>query len=200
MHFGLDEPASLDLIGEGFEFGVLLFDEGVFLQEVSLILGVAEFDLVFLLNKGELCCLEVLLQNGQDVMVDLLALDPALELALVKATLHERGQGVSGVDVVSKVSFRFGHGLFHPDLQVLEVDRFTQDFCLLKKLLVQLVDPILVICLLNRQLSVKLDAARALTLVAFVCCDVKIIQLSEVFRTGHIRNGETFGILLLREA
>ena len=98
---------------------------------MGLILGVAEFDLVFLLYKGELGCLQVLLKDGQDVMVNLLALDTALELALVKATLHESGQGVSGVDVVSKVSFRFGHGLFHPDLQVFQVARFTQDFGLL---------------------------------------------------------------------
>ena len=64
----------------------------------------------------------------------------------------------------------------------------------------QLVDPILVLCLLKRQLSVKLDAARALTLVAFVCRDVKVIQHSEIFRTGHIRNGEPFRFLLLGEA
>lgn len=167
---------------------------------MGLILGIAELDLVFLLDQGELGRLEVFLQDGQDVMVDLMALHTALKLALVKATLHESGQGVSGVDVVSKVSFSFGHGLFHPDLQVLEVARFTQDFGLLKKLLVKLVDPILVLCLLKHQLSVKLYAARALTLVAFVCRDVKVIQLSEVFRTGHIRNGESFRVLLLREA
>lgn len=198
MHLGLDESASLYLIGEGFELGVLLFYDCVFLQEVGLILGVAKLNLVFLLNKGELGRFEVLLQDGQDVMVDLLALDTALELALVKTTLHERGEGISGFDVASKVSFRFGHGLFHPDLQVLEMARFTQDFGLLEKLLVQLVDPILVICLLKHHLSVKFDAVTALTLVAFVCCDVKVIKLSEVFRTCHIRDGELFGVMLLR--
>lgn len=80
--------------------------------------------------------------------MDLLALHTTLKLTLIQPTLHERGQGVSGIDVVSKVSFRFGHGLFHTDLQVFQVARFTHDLSLLKKLLVQLVDPVLVLCLL----------------------------------------------------
>ena len=76
--------------------------------------------------------------------------------------------------------------------------RFSHDFSLLKKLLVQFVDPILIFCLLKHQFFVQLDAVMALALIAFICGDVKVLKLSEVFRTAQMRYGETFGLLLLR--
>jgi hypothetical protein len=120
--------------------------------------------------------------------VDLLALHPTLELTLIEATLHERGQGISGIDIVSKVPFRFGHGLFHPDLQVFQVARFPHDLSLLKKLLMQLIDPILVLCLFIHQLFVQLDAAMALAFFPFVSSDIKVIQLSQIFRAAQTRH------------
>ena len=120
--------------------------------------------------------------------MDLLALHPTLELTLIQATLHERGQSISGIDIVSKVPFRFCHGLFHPYLQVFQVARFPHDLSFLKKLLVQLVDPILVLCLFMHQLFIQLDATMALAFFPFVCCDIKVIQLSQVFRAAQMRH------------
>ena len=68
-------------------------------------------------------------------------------MTLIKSAFHERGQGVSSIDVIGEMALRLGHGLLQTKLQVVKMTRLPHYFSLLKELLMKLIDPFLVLSL-----------------------------------------------------
>ena len=63
LDLGLNELAPLNLIRQSFDLRVLLLNDGIFLEDLSLGLPVAKLDLILFMYQGELSCFQILFEN-----------------------------------------------------------------------------------------------------------------------------------------